>query len=94
MYGYIDNLRRFIVPDCVLYKGETVQNPSTEILAELGYLELVETTPPNESYVPYYVEENGKAIQRWIVAPQPTQLDRIEAQTTYTAMMTDTLLEV
>ena len=26
--------------------------------------------------------------------PAPTQLDRIEAQTTYTAMMTDTLLEV
>ncbi len=25
--------------------------------------------------------------------PVPTQLDRIEAQTTYTAMMTDTLLE-
>lgn len=25
---------------------------------------------------------------------QPTQLDRIEAQITYTAMMTDTLLEV
>ena len=27
-------------------------------------------------------------------AEQPSQLDRIEAQTTYTAMMTDTLLEV
>ena len=26
--------------------------------------------------------------------PQPTQLDRIEAQVTYTAMMTDTMLEV
>lgn len=26
--------------------------------------------------------------------PQPTQLDIIEAQVTYTAMMTDTLLEV
>jgi hypothetical protein len=25
---------------------------------------------------------------------QPTQLDRVEAQITYTAMMTDTLLEV
>lgn len=25
--------------------------------------------------------------------PEPTQLDRIEAQVTYTAMMTDTLLE-
>ena len=27
-------------------------------------------------------------------APQPSQLDIIEAQVTYTAMMTDTLLEV
>ena len=26
-------------------------------------------------------------------APAPTQLDRIEAQVTYTAMMTDTLME-
>ena len=28
------------------------------------------------------------------VEPKPTQLDMIEAQVTYTAMMTDTLLEV
>ena len=28
-----------------------------------------------------------------IPAPAPSQLDRIEAQTTYTALMTDTLLE-
>lgn len=28
------------------------------------------------------------------VEEEPTQLDRIEAQVTYTAMMTDTLLEV
>ena len=28
------------------------------------------------------------------VEPKPTQLDIIEAQVTYTAMMTDTLLEV
>ena len=28
------------------------------------------------------------------VTPIPTQLDRIEAQVTYTAMITDTLLEV
>lgn len=27
-------------------------------------------------------------------APDPTQLDRVEAQITYTAMMTDTMLEV
>ena len=35
----------------------------------------------------YTIEDNGKP------EPAPTQLDRIEAQTTYTAMMTDTLLE-
>lgn len=28
-----------------------------------------------------------------IPEPEPTQLDRVEAQSTYTAMMTDTLLE-
>ena len=28
-----------------------------------------------------------------LVAPQPTQLDRVEAQALYTALMTDTLLE-
>ena len=27
------------------------------------------------------------------IEPEPTQLDRVEAQVTYTAMMTDTLLE-
>ena len=35
----------------------------------------------------YTIEDDGKS------EPAPTQLDRIEAQTTYTAMMTDTLLE-
>lgn len=29
-----------------------------------------------------------------VEAPEPTQADRIEAQVAYTAMMTDTLLEV
>ena len=35
----------------------------------------------------YTIEDDGKP------EPAPSQLDRIEAQTTYTAMMTDTLLE-
>lgn len=35
----------------------------------------------------YTIEDDSKP------EPAPTQLDRIEAQTTYTAMMTDTLLE-
>lgn len=35
----------------------------------------------------YTIEDDGEP------EPAPTQLDRIEAQTTYTAMMTDTILE-
>ena len=51
-------------------------------------------TPKNEEIAKreayngeYTIEDDGKPD------PAPTQLDRIEAQTTYTAMMTDTLLE-
>ena len=55
------------------------------------------------------VEAPDEVGQRWILnedgswtnpenvvepEPEPTQLDRVEAQVTYTAMMTDTLLEV
>ena len=35
----------------------------------------------------YTIEDDGEP------EPAPTQIDRIEAQTTYTAMMTDTLME-
>ena len=35
----------------------------------------------------YTIEDDGAP------EPAPTRLDRIEAQTTYTAMMTDTLME-
>lgn len=57
-----------------------------------------------EDGIPRYKLEDGQAVERTeeeIEAdraeisqktPEPTQLDRVEAQTTYTAMMTDTLL--
>lgn len=38
----------------------------------------------------YIIEKNSLSD----LSETPTQLDRIEAQVTYTAMMTDTLLEV
>lgn len=54
--------------------------------------------------VPLYKYENGEAKARTeeeinaeknsVKTEEPTQLDRLEAQATYTAMMTDTLLEV
>lgn len=39
-------------------------------------------------------EEEIAADRAAIPAPAPTQLDRVEAQAAYTALMTDTLLEV
>lgn len=54
--------------------------------------------------VPLYKLKNGKVLERTtkeieadlnaIPAPGPTDAQRLEAQVTYTAMMTDTLLEV
>lgn len=93
MYGYIDNLRRFIVPDVVLYNDEIVENPSDTILAELGYLKLVETERPGNNYVPYYIENRGQALQCWELEPDPTELEAIDARLTYVEMMTG-LLEV
>ena len=54
----------------------------------LGWSEVNEEIAKAEAYNgEYTIEDDGKP------EPAPTQLDRIEAQTTYTAMMTDTLLE-
>lgn len=60
------------------------------------------TLPPKAGYVE--VESGGKRTYKNVqtgvlidnepAESEPTQLDIIEAQVTYTAMMTDTLLEV
>lgn len=54
----------------------------------LGWSEANEEIAKAEAYNgEYTIEDDGEP------EPAPTQLDRLEAQTTYTAMMTDTLLE-
>ena len=54
----------------------------------LGWNEANEKIAKAEAYNgEYEIIDDGKP------EPAPTQLDRIEAQTTYTAMMTDTLME-
>ena len=54
----------------------------------LGWSEANEELAKREAYNgEYTIEDDGKP------EPAPTQLDRIEAQTTYTAMMTGTLME-
>ena len=57
----------------------------------------VETLP--EGDISDYLYIDGKYVYDPLPEPEidddaPTQLDRIEAQVAYTAMMTDTLLEV
>ena len=62
---------------------------------------LINTIHATEEFARKYCEKHGYT---YAVVPvpdpepeteaEPTQLDRVEAQVTYTAMMTDTLLEV
>lgn len=63
--------------------------------------EVVNTIVADETFVESYCEQNGFTYELMpepepepMPAPFPSQLDRIEAQVAYTAMMTDTLLEV
>lgn len=54
----------------------------------LGWSEGNETIAKAEAYKgEYTVEDDGEP------EPAPTQIDRIEAQVAYTALMTDTLME-
>ena len=54
----------------------------------LGWSEANEKIAKNEAYNgEYTIEDDGEP------EPAPTQIDRIEAQVTYTAMMTDTMME-
>ena len=92
MYGYIDHNGQFIRPTSIGYDSVTIADPTDEQLAEMGYLLRVDTNPPAETgYVSYYVEEDCKAIQQWkkeTVEESPSQLDVIESQVAYLAMMT------
>lgn len=54
----------------------------------LGWSEANETIAKTEAYNgEYTIEDDGEP------EPAPTQIDRIEAQVAYTALMTDTLME-
>jgi len=76
---------------CTEVNHGTEEQPNIEqVFSEvsLGWSEANEKIAKSEAYNgEYTIEDDGKP------EPAPTQLDRLEAQTTYTAMMTDTLLE-
>lgn len=76
---------------CTEVNRGTEQEPEIEQIftaVSLGWSEANEKIAKREAYNgEYTIEDDGEP------EPAPTQLDRIEAQTTYTAMMTDTLME-
>ena len=76
---------------CTEINHGTKEQPKIEQVfsgVSLGWSEANEKIAKAEAYNgEYTIEDDGKP------EPAPTQLDRIESQVTYTAMMTDTLLE-
>lgn len=85
---------------CIVDENGIIENMivcnNDAIAHELGALPSYEGAGIGKNYTPpvewLYDEEAGEFYRE--EPPEPTQLDRVEAQATYTAMMTDTLLEV
>lgn len=79
---------------CTKANYGTEENPKiVELFSDvrMGWNEINEEIAKKEAYNgEYTIEEDGQPEP----TTEPTQLDQIEAQVTYTAMMTDTLLEV
>ena len=77
---------------CTIINHGTEEEPKIEEILSpvtMGWNEVNEEIAKAEAYKgEYTIEDNG--IEEVV---KPTQLDMIEAQVTYTAMMTDTLLE-
>ena len=75
---------------CTEINHGTEDTPDIEqVLADvtLGWTESNEQLARREAYNgEYTIEDDGEP------EPSPSQIDRIEAQCTYTAMMTDTLM--
>ena len=68
---------------CIVNADGIIENiivcESDEVAAQFGAVASYDAAAIGEAYSP--------------PPPPPTQLDRVEAQATYTAMMTDTLME-
>lgn len=78
---------------CTIVNHGTEEHPDIkEILTpmEMPWNESNEAIAKREAYGEYTIVDDGQPDP----AEVPSQLDVIEAQVTYTALMTDTLLEV
>ena len=64
-------------------KMYTTYNPTDEMLAEQGWLPLIETDPPEAPagyhYEPTYTEESGEIVQGWVLVEDPDDISDSEA---------------
>lgn len=73
-----------------IFQGLSESGEDIVFPASISYSEANEEIAKAEAYKgEYTIEDDGETE----FEAEPTQLDAIEAQVTYTAMMTDTLLE-
>ena len=61
----------------------TTYNPTDEMLADAGWLTVVETEPPEAPegyhYEPTYTEEGGEIVQGWVLVENPDDISDSEA---------------
>lgn len=61
----------------------TTYNPTDEMLAEQGWLNVVETDPPEAPegyhYEPTYTEESGEIVQGWVLVEDSDDISDSEA---------------
>lgn len=64
-------------------KTYVTYNPTDEMLAEQGWLTVVETDPPEAPegyhYEPTYTEEDGEIVQGWVLVEDPDDISDSEA---------------
>ena len=63
----------------------------------VSYTTIKENAEPLSKDKTYWADDDWEEVQMYVRKPEvsmPTQMDRVEAQATYTAMMTGTILEV
>lgn len=95
-----------LINDTIIYATSPLRMHARDIFTTnptpYGYKPVVIPDAPSRDG--YYAVPDGweetetELVQKWrlepIPTPEPSDLDRIEAQALYTALMTDTLLEV
>ena len=91
MYAKLINNTLRTAPKRITWQSRTVDNPTPEQLADMGYLPVTYTAMPPDSpsgqhYEPYWTQTDTEIVQAWklvddqeVPDPEPTPEERLEA---------------